>query len=318
MWLIKSETQTNKEYGKTPKERNLRESIQNSIIIVDKHSGPTSHQVSQWLKEIFGVEKTGHSGTLDPAVTGVLPVAVGNAVKAMPVLSGLEKEYVGVMHLHKEISEDVLHETLKKFIGKIKQVPPKKSAVARREREREVFYFDVLEIKGKDVLFKTGTEAGTYIRKLVHDIGQSLGSGAHMAELRRTKVNGFLEKDAHSLLEIKDAYEFAKSGDESKLRKILIPIEYAIPHVKKIFVKDSAINSIANGAPVFVGGISKIQKEIVRGETVAVFSLKEELVCIGIAKMTSEEMMERKKGSAVRTDRVFIEKGIYPIALRKI
>ncbi len=311
MFLVKSNDETDPNRGKSPEKRSLEESIKNSVIIVDKNSGPTSHQVSAWVKEIFGLKKTGHAGTLDPGVTGVLPVALENSVKAMPVLMGLKKEYVGVMHLHKQVDEKILRDAVKEFVGKIMQCPPKRSAVARVEREREIYFFDIIEIEGNDVLFHTGTEAGTYIRKLVHDIGQKLGVGANMSELRRVKAGNFSEENSHSLLEIKDAYEFSKYGDESKLKKILIPIERAIPDTKKIFVKDSSINAIANGAPVFVGGISKIERGIVRGETVAVFSLKEEIICIGIAKMTSDEMMSRKTGVAVRTDRVFIERGVY-------
>ena len=225
---------------------------------------------------------------------------------------GLDKEYVGVMHLHKEVPEQLLRETVKKFIGKIVQIPPVKSAVARRPREREIKFFDVLEIEGKDVLFKVGCEAGTYIRKLCDQIGKSLEMGAHMSELRRTKVGNFTEEQSHSLLEVKDAYEFWKEGNEEKLREILIPIEFAILHVKRIFVKDSAIHNIASGAPVFVSGICRIQKDIVRGELIAIYSLKEELVALGIAKLDSDEMYKRKKGTAIRTDRVFMEKGIYP------
>ncbi len=313
MWLTKSEEETNEKFGKRPEDRSIEEQIKNSVIIVDKNSGPTSHQISLWAKEILGLNKTGHSGTLDPAVTGVLPVALENATKAMPVLSGLDKEYVGVMHLHHDVSEEVLKNSVASFIGKIKQTPPVKSAVARREREREIYYFDIVEIGDRDVLFKVGCEAGTYIRKLVHDIGQNLGVGAHMTELRRTKVGGFAEKNAVSLTEMKDAYEFWKAGDETKLKKILIPIEFAIDHVKKIFVKDSAIGQIANGAPVYPNGITRIQEGIEAGETIAVFSLKNELVALGITKMTSEEMLNRKKGVAVRTDRVFIGKDIYSL-----
>lgn len=311
MWLIKSEEETNPGFGKNLKDRTVEELIKNSVIICDKNSGPTSHQITAWVKEIFQVKRSGHSGTLDPAVTGVLPIALENATKAMPVLMGLDKEYVGVMHLHKEVPEHMLRETVKKFIGKIFQLPPVKSAVARKLREREIKFFDVLEIEGKDVLFKVGCEAGTYIRKLVHDLGIPLG-GAHMTELRRTKVGDFTEDQSHSLLEIKDAYEFWKEGSEKKLRKILIPVEFAILHVKRIFVKDSAINSIVNGSPVYPGGIARIQEGIERGETVAVYSLKEELVALGISKLTSKEMFERKKGAAVRTDRVFMERGVYP------
>jgi len=317
MWLIKSEEETDPNHGKNPNERTIEELIKTSIVILDKHSGPTSHQVTAWARDIFGVKKAGHAGTLDPAVTGVLPVALDNATKAMPVLMGLEKEYVGVMHLHKEVKEELLQGTITNFIGKIIQVPPVKSAVVRRPREREIKYFDILEINGKDVLFKVGCEAGTYIRKLVHDVGEELKVGAHMSELRRIRAGNFTEDQSHSLVSVKDAYEFWKDGDEKPLRKILIPVEFAILHVKRVFVKDSAIDAICHGAPLFVSGSCKIQEDIVRGETVAVYSLKEELVALGIAKMTSEEMMKKSRGVAIRTDRVFMERGVYSIDVRK-
>lgn len=210
MWLIKSEEETDPNYGKNPNERTIEELIRGSVIIVDKHSGPTSHQVTAWVKDIFGVKKCGHSGTLDPAVTGVLPIALENATKAMPALMGLEKEYVGVMHLHKQVEEKLLREAVMKFVGKIIQVPPVKSAVARRPREREIKFFDILEIDGKEVLFNVECEAGTYIRKLIHDIGEELKTGAHMSELRRIKAGNFTEEQSHSLVFVKDSYEFWK------------------------------------------------------------------------------------------------------------
>ncbi len=288
--------------------------LNSAVIIIDKHSGPTSHQVTAWVREIFNVKNAGHSGTLDPAVTGVLPVALENATKSMPVLTRLDKEYVGVMHLHKEVPEDILRNVIiEKFIGKIRQRPPVKSAVARVEREREIYFFDILEIGGKDVLFKVGCEAGTYIRKLCHDMGLTLKVGAHMSELRRTKVGDFTEEQSHSLVEIKDAYEFWKENkDETNLRKILIPVEYATMHVKRVFVKDSAVDAICNGSPLYPKGITRIQKDVIRGETVAIMTLKEELIALGISKMTSEEMLKRKTGVAVRVDRVLMTRGIYP------
>ncbi len=312
IWLIKSEEETDPRFGKKPEERTIPELISSSIIIVDKHSGPTSHQITSWVKEIFKIKKAGHAGTLDPSVTGVLPIALENATKAMIVLMGLDKEYVGVMHLHKEVPEEILRETTKKFIGKIKQLPPLKSAVARRVRERRIYFFDILEVEGKDVLFKVGCEAGTYIRKLVHDFGVKLKVGAHLTQLRRTKAGNFEEEQAFPLLTIRDAYEFWKEGDEKLLRKILIPVEYAILHVKRVFVKDTAIDSICNGAPVYVSGITRIQKGIEKGEIVAIYSLKEELIALGKARINSKEMFERKKGVAVQTDRVFMKRGTYP------
>jgi len=314
MWLIRSDEETNPEYGKSPNERTIEELINSTVIIVDKHSGPTSHQVSAWVRDIFNVKSGGHSGTLDPQVTGVLPVALENATKTMPVLTGLNKEYIGVMHLHKEVPEDILRNIIiEKFIGKIRQRPPVKSAVARVEREREIYFFDILEIDGKDVLFKIGCEAGTYIRKICHDLGFALKAGAHMSELRRTKVGDFTEEQTHSLVDIRDAYEFWKeNNDETNLRKILLPVEYATMHVKRVFVKDSAVDAICNGSPLYPKGITRIQKDIIRGETVTIMTLKEELIALGISKMTSDEMVKRKTGNAVRIDRVLMKRGIYP------
>ena len=247
-------------------------------------------------------------------MTGVLPIALENSTKAMPVLTGLNKEYVGVMHLHKEVPEDVLRNIIiEKFIGKIKQRPPVKSAVARVERERKIYFFDILEVDGKDALFKVGCEAGMYIRKLIHDLGQSLKVGAHMSELRRTKVGDFTEDQIHSLVEIRDSYEFWKeNNDETNLRKILIPVEHATLHVKRVFVKDSAVDAVCNGSPLYPKGITRIQKDIIRGETVVLMTLKEELIALGISKMTSEEMFSRKTGISVRVDRVLMTRGVYP------
>jgi H/ACA ribonucleoprotein complex subunit 4 len=214
------------------------------------------------------------------------------------------------MHLHKDVSKEDLKKAVEKFTGKIIQTPPKKSAVARRAREREIEYFDILEIDGRNVLFKVGCQAGTYIRKLCDQVGREIG-GAQMTELRRTKAGNFTEDQSHSLMKVRDAYEFWKNGDEKLLKNILIPIEDAIPNVKKIFVKDSAVSNICNGSPLYPKGIANIEEGIIRGETVAIFSLKNELIALGIAKLTSEEMLKGKKGTAVRTDRVFMDRNVY-------
>jgi len=306
-WLIKSDEESN--FGKNPNERTIEELIKTSVIVVDKHSGPTSHTVTDWVKNIFQVTKAGHAGTLDPAVTGVLPIALENSVKAMQLMMGLNKEYVGIMHMHKDVDENVLRNEMANFIGKIKQRPPVKSAVARREREREVYSFDVLEIENRDVLFKSGVQAGTYIRKLIHDIGKNVG-GANMTELRRTKAGNFSEEQSFSVMKIKDAYEFWKEGNEKALKEMLIPVDFVVADIaKKIFVKDSAIPNIMNGSPIYPNGITKIEKGIVAGETVAVYSNKGELVSIGITKMDAEKMLAAKRGEAVRTDRVIMAKG---------
>ena len=192
--LVRKEAETEEKYGCIPEYRKTEEIINYGIVNINKPKGPTSHQVSDFVQKILHINKSGHSGTLDPAVTGVLPVALGRATRIVQTLLTAGKEYVGIMHLHKNIEETKLRETIQKdFIGKIRQMPPLKSSVKRQLRTRTVYYFEIMEIEDKDVLFKVGTQAGTYIRKLIHDIGQKIGTGAHMAELRRTKAGPFRE-----------------------------------------------------------------------------------------------------------------------------
>ena len=285
--------------------RSIRELISKSIINVNKPSGPTSREVIQEIKDIFKLKHCGHTGTLDPRTSGVLVVALENATKAMPVLMGLDKEYEGILHLHKDVDKKTLERTISRyFIGEITQIPPVKSRVARRPRKRTVYSFDILKKDGKDVWFRTKVQAGMYIRKLIHDIGLRLSTGAHLKELWRTKVGHFSLKDSYILSEIKEAYERWKAGDESGLRKILIPIEKAIPHVKRVYVKDSSISSIRNGAPLLSSDVIEVQEGIERNETVGIFSSKKELIALGIAKTNSKSML-RKRKSIIRTDRVF-------------
>ncbi|MCD6482701.1 MAG: RNA-guided pseudouridylation complex pseudouridine synthase subunit Cbf5 [Candidatus Aenigmarchaeota archaeon] len=315
-WLIKyPDEETNPNFGKEPEKRAIEELLETGMVIVDKHLGPTSHQITYWIKDMFNLKKAGHTGTLDPNASGVLPVLLGRSTRLLPLFQKLDKEYVGVMHLHKDIGLDTLRDFItNNFIGEIVQIPPKRSAVARRPRRRKLYFCDLLEKDGKDVLFHIGCESGFYVRKFVHDVGQKLKIGAHLAELRRVKVGNFDEKQAYPLVDIRDAFEHWKeTGDEKPLREMVKPIEFMLDHVKKVFIKDSAIPRIANGAPLFVAGVVRIQEDIRKGDIVAVMSLKNELVSYGYAKMDSEEMLKAKRGIAVTTDRVFIKKDVYKL-----
>src|SRR3989338_4453542 len=312
--LIRKEAETNSNLGCPPEERKTEEIINYGIVNIDKPKGPTSHQVSDYVQKILHIGKSGHSGTLDPAVTGVLPVALGRATKVVQALLIACKEYVAIMHLHKDVEESNLRDTISKhFIGKIQQMPPLKSSVKRQLRTRTVYYFDILEIDGQDVLFKVGTEAGTYIRKLIHDIGRKLGCGAHMAKLRRTKAGPFDEHTLCTLQELTDACYFWKEEKNDKfLRKVIQPVEKGVKHMPKVWVFDTTVESICHGVDLKVPGISKIDSNISNGQIVAVMSLKDELTALGTAKMDSKEMM-KDKGIAVQTERVFMQPGVYAI-----
>ena len=312
--LIKAEGETDPDYGTFPDERPIEDHIKRGIVNLDKPSGPTSHEIDSWVKRILGVEKTGHGGTLDPKVTGVLPIGIDYATRAIQMLLGADKEYVCLMHLHEKISETEIREILKEFQGKIFQTPPLKSAVKREMRVRNIYYVNILEIDGQDVLFKIGCEGGTYIRKYCHDVGEALGIGAHMAELRRTKSGPFTEDETLTTLQdVTDAYHIWKEeGDESFLRDCILPMELAVKHLPKIIIRDSAVDALCHGADLAAGGIVSLDDKIKENDTVAIMTLKGELVAAGESLKTSKEIYKANKGIVIDVKKVFMEPGTYP------
>ena len=224
------------------------------------------------------------------------------------------KEYVCVMKLHGEVSEEDLKNVVSEFIGPIYQRPPLRSAVKRVIRVRRVYLIEILEIKMPYVLMKISCEAGTYIRKLVHDIGVVLGCGAHMQELRRIRAGPFSEEENLATLhDVKDAYdEWKESGDSRPLKKVILPVEKAVEHLPHIVIRDSAVDAICHGAQLAVPGILRVETGIKVGTLVAIFTQKGELVAIGKALMRSEEMASSRKGIAVKPTCVVMKPGTYP------
>ena len=172
-------------------------------------------------------------------------------------------------------------------------------------------YINLLEIQDKEVLFRVGCQAGTYIRKLIHDMGQELKTGAHMAQLIRTKAGPFTYKTWHVLQDLKDAYEFYKEGDDTEIRKVVLPYEQVVSSMKKIWVHDSAIDTLCHGSSLGVPGVSKCHANILPRDHVAFMTLKEELIGIGVAQLTSQEMYHNQKGLAAVSNKVFMERGTY-------
>lgn len=295
-------------FGKPPEERTTEELLSYAVVNIDKPKGPTSHQVSDYVKKILHLQRAGHSGTLDPAVTGVQPVAIGRATRIAQFLLTAPKEYVGLMHLHADVPEEKLRETAQQFLGKIQQLPPVRSAVKRQLREREIYEFELLERNGREVLFRVQCQAGTYIRKFCHDLGKSLGSGAHMAELRRTQAGPFTEKDhLVTLTDLQDACHFFKEENNSTfLRHCLQPIEAAVKHLPKCWLFDTTLKSVSHGRDVGVPGISKLE-DFQKGALVALLTLKNELVAIGESNLSAAEIQAQDKGLAVVVKKVFLE-----------
>lgn len=300
-------------YGVRPDDRPLEDLLQSSIILLDKPKGPTSHEVVAWAKRILGAEKAGHSGTLDPNVTGVLPTAPENGTRILKNLLDIGKEYVCLMRMHDSVDFAKVSEVLDIFVGDIYQRPPVKSAVKRRVRKRTIYEIEVLDHRDQYVLFRVSCEAGTYIRKLVYDIGVVLGCGANMAELRRTRVGPFLEKDTTTLQSLSDAfYEWKHNNDGTSLRSMLIPLEYAVAHLPRIWVRDSSVDAICHGADIAIPGTVRFDSSIAPGKKVAILSLKDELVAVGVAQLGVSAVKSKSKGIIAKSIRVIMEPGTYP------
>ncbi len=317
-FYVKEEGTTDESYGCYPFNRPMEEYIRKGFVVIDKPMGPSSHEVVVWVRRILNVQKTGHTGTLDPRVTGVLPIMIEDATKLVRILQGSEKEYVCLMRLHGDVRKEEIERVLKLFEGKIYQRPPLKSAVKKRLRVRTIYKIEILEIEGRDVLFKVTTEAGTYIRKLCTDIGEVLGCGAHMQELRRTRTGIFDERMCYTLHDLLDAYIFWKEeGEEKYLRQIIKPMELAVVNVPKIVIKDTAVDAICHGADLTAKGVLYIEKTVKKDGLVAIFTLKNELVALGKALMDAEDMLKVRSGIVVDVTRVIMERGTYPSFWKK-
>ena len=309
---------TNEEFGTYYDKRNVEQLLNYGLIILDKPPGPTSHEVVAWTKRILKIPKIGHSGTLDPQVTGVLPLGLGEATKALGVLLLGPKEYQAVGRLHSLISKERLDDVLKQFQGEIFQKPPQRSSVVRRTRIRKIYEMELLEQKERLLLLRVLCEAGTYIRKLFYDIGEVLGPGATMIELRRSRVHQFDESQKLvTLHELSDAFSYwEEKKDDSKLLKFIQPIEHALSEVKSIVIRDTAVDALCHGAQLAIPGILEISPILKKGELVAIYTQKGEIVALAEAVMSDYEIKDSVKGHAFQTKRIIMTSNTYPKSWR--
>ncbi len=238
------------------KDKLIQELLEFGIININKPSGPTSFNVSDFVRKKLKLRKTSHFGTLDPRTSGVLPIALNRACKLSGYFIGEDKEYVGIMRIHKDVALEKIKKIIKEnFVGKIRQLPPVRSRVKRQIREREIKKFRLLEKEGKNILFHIECQAGTYIRKICSDLGDKIGIGAHMLELRRTRAGIFEEDDKKypciSLYDFEKAVESYDKGNDNALRKIIIPAEIIKEVYEVIELKKDSLDKILTGKPIY-------------------------------------------------------------------
>lgn len=305
---------TNDQYGVYYDKRTIKDLLNYGLILLDKPPGPTSHETVAWAKRILKIPKIGHSGTLDPQVSGVLPLGLGEATKALGVLLLGPKEYYGLGRLHSLPSKEKLEAVLELFRGEIYQKPPQRSSVLRRTRTRTIYELEVVEQKERLLLLRVLCEAGTYIRKLFYDIGEILGPGATMIELRRSRVHQFNENQKLvTLHELSDAFAiWEEKNDDSKLYKMILPIEQALTEIKSVVIRDSAVDALCHGAQLAIPGILQISPGLSKGDLVGIYTQKGEVVALAEALLSEMEIKEATKGYAFQTKRIIMAPNTYP------
>ena len=302
-------------YGTPPSDRSIEQLLESSVVIINKQAGPSSHQVAAWLRDSFELDSTGHGGTLDPNVTGVLPVSIGKASKVIKVMQESPKEYVCLMKHYSSQKESKVLEMFKKFTGPIYQIPPFQAAVKRELRIRRIYEIEMLEHNSKKTLFRVLCEGGTYIRNLCEDIGSALGSGGVMEQLIRTKSGPFDIENSVTMVEAHDMYKVWKeTGDSNVLSSILRPLEDMLVDIPIIVAKDSAVDALCHGADLAVPGVTSLSKDMKRGQLISIRTLRDEAIALARATVNANEVVDNPngRGKVAKLERVIMERGTYP------
>ncbi|XP_072975094.1 H/ACA ribonucleoprotein complex subunit 4-like [Typha angustifolia] len=303
--------------GYSPLKRPIDVYLRYGVINLDKPSNPSSHEVVAWIKRLLRCEKTGHSGTLDPKVTGNLIVCIDRATRLVKSQQGAGKEYVCIARLHSAVPDVArVARALETLTGAVFQRPPLISAVKRQLRIRTIYESKLLEYDADKhlVVFWISCEAGTYVRTLCVHLGLILGVGGHMQELRRVRSGILGEKDnmvtMHDVMDARWVHD--NEQNESYLRRVVMPLEVLLTSYKRLVIKDSAVNAICYGAKLMIPGLLRFENDIEVGEEVVLMTTKGEAIALGIAEMTTAVMATCDHGSVARIKRVVMDRDTYP------
>ncbi|XP_015275980.1 PREDICTED: H/ACA ribonucleoprotein complex subunit 4 [Gekko japonicus] len=303
--------------GSNPLKRDIAEYVRTGFINLDKPSNPSSHEVVAWIRRILRVEKTGHSGTLDPKVTGCLIVCIERATRLVKSQQNAGKEYVGIVRLHNAIESEVqLSRAIETLTGALFQRPPLIAAVKRQLRVRTIYESKLVEYDPERRLgiFWVSCEAGTYIRTLCVHLGLLLGVGGQMQELRRVRSGVMGEKDhlvtMHDVLDAQ--WQYDNNKDETYLRRVIFPLEKLLTSHKRLVMKDSAVNAICYGAKIMLPGLLRYEDGIELNQEIVVITTKGEAICTAVALMTTAVISTCDHGVVAKIKRVIMERDTYP------
>ena len=316
--ILDSEAKTDASIGKIPDMRSVEERLNSGFILLDKPAGPSSHQVASWARDMFGLERLGHGGTLDPFATGVLPLMAGKSMKLTKKILTHNKTYICVFRFASEPDAEALNEVITKMTGRIFNVPPEISAVKIQVRSRRIFKFEQLDIKNSQMVARIECEAGTYIRTMARDMGLLLGMKVELKELRRETSGVFTLDDCVTLQELADAYWLWKECEQPEaLLRIIHPVEKLLLDYPSAIVKDSAAAALAHGAPLLRPGIVSIDSNISEGRDIVINTMKGETVGLVKLIVSSDSVKEMESGEIARPSMVLLDQDLYPRRWKK-
>jgi H/ACA ribonucleoprotein complex subunit 4 len=284
------------------------------VILVDKPPGPSSHQLASWARDILGLKRLGHGGTLDPFATGALTLLLGKATRLTEVVLSGDKTYIAILKIDSSISSKQVEEVLERFSGEVYNVPPLESAVKIRVRTRVIQEIKLLESDQEDGLHTVSVscQAGTYIRTLARDIGLMLGTPCVLSELHRHSTGSFEQSSLCTMQQLADAAMLAEEGDEEALCRLIAPVERILGSIPGVWVRDSAIASICHGAPLAVPGVVSLDSGMSPGDKTVIWSSKGEAVAVGEMIVGSSDVPNMTEGELIKPKIVLMDKDEYP------
>ena len=310
-----SEPATNPDFGCRPEERPIDELLKSGIILVEKPRGPTSHQLTAWARNLLGISKIGHGGTLDPFATGLLTLLLGKATRLTDIVLRGDKTYVGILKFGRTVDELELQGVLSSLERVIYNVPPLESAVKIQVRTRTIRSIRLVEVDtdSRIAAFEVSCSAGTYVRTLAKDIGLLLGTNCELTELHRSHTGAFSQGMACTMQQLADAaFLYHEHGDDRGLSSLISPVESILSGLPSIVIKDGAAAALSHGAPLARPGVISAQKGISQGATVQLKTVKGEAVSVAVMKVDSDSLSDIASGEVAVAKSVLMEPGTYP------
>ncbi|MFL2956742.1 MAG: RNA-guided pseudouridylation complex pseudouridine synthase subunit Cbf5 [Candidatus Thalassarchaeaceae archaeon] len=313
--IIDNSGKTDPKFGCPPGQRDIEGLLDAGVILVNKPRGPSSHQLTAWAREMLGIKRLGHGGTLDPFATGLLTMLCGRATRLTDIVLTGDKRYVAVLRFGREVEDSEINSVVNNLTGEIYNIPPLESAVKIQVRTRKIHEMKLIDVDPESniIVLSISCNAGTYIRTFARDVGLLLGTSCELIELHRDNTGTFNQSNACSMQQLTDAvFLWREHDDDRALRRLIAPIESILTHLPRMVIKDGATAAVSHGAVLTRPGIISIDDSIEKGSVVVLESMKGEAVAIAESNISATKIASLEYGEVARPKVVLMPSGTYP------